>query len=151
MVRDRFSPYPVVRYSPLRYWLVAATGAACGAALAAYGAAADEPVLLAAGTGLMVLALLFGVAAARKLRTRGPALAREGDRLIGEELPEPLPVAGTTFRTESDNEGSWIIVLRSGPRRLHLAAGGWTVDGHRFVTRSVAETILGDLGLSRDD
>jgi hypothetical protein len=97
-----------------------------------------------------VVVALFARGARDRLRGGRIALRRDGDLLVGHELKRPLPLAGTTFAIESDHEGSWVIVLDAGSgERVRLSAGGWALDGERFVTRKVAERGLLDMGLTR--
>ncbi len=132
---------PVFRYSPLRYWLVIAVG------LVVFGGAVALGVTVAV-VGL-VLVGLFTLGVRNRLRGGGVALAREGDVLVGGELKRPLPVAGTTFAIEADNEGSWVIVLRGSEGSVRLSPGGWALEGERFVSRAVAERALLGMGLTR--
>ena len=75
---------------------------------------------------------------------------RDGDVLIGGELKRPLPAADATFAIESDHQGSWVIVLSVGSEDpVRLSAGGWALDGERFVTKKVAEQALLGMGLTR--
>lgn len=142
-------PAPVVHYSPARYWMFIAAGSVIAVAALTYGVSQHQ--VIAAGTGILVLVFtaLFWLGVREKVSGKGPALARDGDFLVGGELARPLPIAETTYEIKSDNQGSWIIVLRSGDATFRLGAGGWRVDGERFFTKAVAERVLGDLGLTR--
>jgi hypothetical protein len=120
-----------------------------GGALA-YGVASASTAAIAGSCLGLVFVALFARGVRDRLRGGGIALMRDGDLLVGGELKRPLPLAGTTFAIESDHEGSWVIVLDAGSgERVRLSAGGWALDGERFVTRKVAERGLLDMGLTR--
>ena len=137
----------VIEYSPARYRLIIGAGAAIAATALIAGLASGTAGAIAAGAGGLLLVALYWRGVSRKLRG-GVALAREGDLLVGGELPHPLPIAGTTYRIASDHGGSWIIELHAPGEVVRLGAGGWRVRGARFVTRAVAERALRDLGLT---
>jgi hypothetical protein len=122
-----------------------------GAALA-YGVVSSSTGAIATGCAGLVFAALFARGVRERLRGGGIALRRDGELLVGGELKRPLPVAATTFAIESDHEGSWVIVLQAqSGERARLSAGGWALDGERFVTRKVAERALLGMGLTRRD
>jgi hypothetical protein len=142
-------PPPVIRYSPWRYLAVVATGLACFGLALVYGALQGEAVAIAVGVAGLLLVGLFTLGVKDKLRDPGPALARDGDLLVGGELRRALPIAETTFEIVPDNRGSWVIVLRSPQETVRLAAGGWRIAGERRVSKAVAERALMQLGLAR--
>jgi hypothetical protein len=116
----------------------------------AYGIASSSAGAIAGGCAGLVFVALFARGVRDRLRGGGVALTRDGELLIGGELKRPLPLAGTTFAFESDHEGSWVIVLHAGSgERVRLSAGGWALEGERFVTKNVAERALLGMGLTR--
>jgi len=139
---------PVVLYSPLRYWIAILVCVLFGLSMLVYGSSEHRGLMIATGAACLLFAGLFWLGVRTKLSGGGPALARDGEFLFGGELRRPLPVAATTFEIQPDNEGSWIVVLRSGDATIRLAAGGWRIEGERFFTKAVAERVLLDLGLA---
>ena len=120
------------------------------AALLVYGLAAAASWAIAAGAAGLVFVALFARGVWERLRGGRIALMRDGDVLIGGELKRPLPAADATFAIESDHQGSWVIVLSAGSEDpVRLSAGGWALDGERFVTKKVAEQALLGMGLTR--
>lgn len=140
---------PKIHYSPVRYRIVVATGLLIAASALAYGATQGEAIAIAGGLVGLLFVGLFARAVQDKLRAGALALARKGDFLVGGEVDPPLPIAETTFEITSDYEGSWVVVLRSPDASIRLGAGGWKVEGERFVTKAVAERVLLGLGLTR--
>jgi hypothetical protein len=138
---------PIIYYSPGRYRLVVAIGMLLTASWLAYGITQSQAIDIASGIAGLLLVGLFARGIKGKLRYTGIALAREGDLLVGGELDRPLPVSETTFEIVSDYRGSWVIVLRSRDATTRLGAGGWRIEGERFVTKKVAERVLLALGL----
>lgn len=112
-----------------------------------YGVTAGAAIAIAAGAGGLLFVGLFARGTKDKVLGRGPALARDGDLLVGGELAAPLPIAATTFEIATDYEGGWVIVLRAPGVTKRLAAGGWNVDGKR-VTKRDAQRVLRALGLT---
>ncbi len=121
------------------------------AGVTVYGlAAAASPAVIAAGAVGLAFSALFARGARDRLRGDRIALMRDGDVLIGGELQRPLPASDATFAIESDHQGSWVIVLNAGSEDpVRLSAGGWALDGERFVTFKVAEQALLGMGLTR--
>jgi hypothetical protein len=130
--------------------LAIAAGVVVFGAVLAYGIGKASVGVIAGGCAGLVFVALFARGVRDRLRGGRIALMRDGDQLVGGELPRPLPFAGTTFAIESDRQGSWVIVLEAGNgERVRLSAGGWAFDGERFVTRKVAERGLEGMGLTR--
>lgn len=140
---------PIIRYSPIRYRVVITIGLLLAVSLLGYGVAQGQTIGLVGGFASLLLVGLFTLGVRDKLRDSGIALAREGDLLVGGELDRPLSIRETTFEIVSDYQGSWVVVLRNRDATIRLGAGGWRVEGERFVTKAVAERALIALGLKR--
>jgi hypothetical protein len=138
---------PVVEYSPARYGAIIAIGLLIAGAVLVYGVTSGDTIAIAAGAVGLLFVGLFARGTKDKVLGRGPALAREGDLLVGGELAAPLPVSATTFEIATDYEGGWVIILRAPGVKKRLAAGGWNVDGKR-VTKRDAERVLVAMGLT---
>jgi len=132
----------IIRYSPVRYRIVIAVGLLLATVLLAYGVVKGGVISITIGLAGMLFVGLFARGVRRKLSGGALALARDGELLVGGELNQPLPISQTTFEIVSDYEGSWIIVLRCQGATTRLGAGGWRIDGQRFVTKAVAERAL---------
>jgi hypothetical protein len=138
---------PVVVYSRRRYVAPLFFGAVAFGGLTVYAAFVGEHGYLATG----LIGLLFVVVSGYGVRSRlvgSVALTCRDGFLVGGELREPVPVAGTTFEIKSDYYGSWLILLHHDGQEVRLGAGGWRVEDGRRVTREVAERILLALGLT---
>jgi hypothetical protein len=133
----------------VRYRLGIAAGLLFGAALLAYGVAQRQAVSGGIGLGTFVLVALVGLGFRGKMRDGVPALAREGEWLVGGELREPLLVRETTFEIADASVGGWMIVLRNRHSTVRLSVGGWRLDGERFVTKAVAKRVLLAFGLKQ--
>lgn len=141
------SARPVIYYSALAYRFAGAAGLVVVCALLAYGLVDRQPLQVAAGLALLVVVGIVRHAARRKLREGAVALAREGDLLVGGDLPHPLPISETTFGLVADHHGSWLVVLESGDDTIRLAPGGWTLRGKRIVDRAAVRQVLLALGV----
>jgi hypothetical protein len=139
--------YPVIRYSPTAYAVLGAAWLGAGGVLVG-GLVSGVVALTVAGAASIVFMALFTRSTLAKLRSGRPVLTREGDRLVGDALRTPLPVAGTTYEIATDYEGGWVVVLRHGGATLRLAPGGWRIDGERRATREAVARALEQLGLS---
>jgi hypothetical protein len=136
---------PVIYYSALAYRLAGATGLVVACALLAYGIVQGQALNVAAGLAVVVVVGIFRHR--RKPRGGAVALAREGDLLVGGELPHPLPISETTFDMVPDHQGSWLVLLRSGHDTIRLAPGGWKLRSKRIVDQAAARQVLLALGL----
>lgn len=138
---------PVIYYSALAHRLAGATGVVVACALLAYGIVQGQALNVAAGLAVLVVVGIFRHANRRKLRGGAVALAREGDFLVGGELPHPLSISETTFDVVPDHQGSWLVVLESGDDTIRLAPGGWKLRSKRIVDQAAARQVLMALGL----
>jgi hypothetical protein len=138
---------PVIYYSAVAYRVAGATGLVVVCALLAYGIVKGQPLNIAAGVAVLLVVGIVRHAYRRKLRGGAVALAREGDFLVGGELPHPLPISATTFDVVPDHQGSWLVVLRSGDDTIRLAPGGWKLPSKRIVDQAAATHVLLALGL----
>ena len=140
---------PTIMYARRPFVVAIGAGLCPALLLTVYGAAAGRLALLGAGLGLLCLTAVFAYAFKPQLRGGATALARQGELLVGVALRHPVPIAGTSFDIQSDNEGSWVVVLFTQGRRLVLGPGGWKVEGEKKFTRAVAERELLAMGLHR--
>jgi hypothetical protein len=138
---------PVIYYSALAYRVAGATGLVVACALLAYGIVQAQALNVAAGLAVVVVVGIFRHANRRKPRGGAVALAREGDLLVGGELPHPLPISETTFDVVPDYQGSWLVLLRSGDDTIRLAPGGWKLRSKAIVDQAAARQVLLALGL----
>ena len=140
---------PTIRYSRATYGAGIATGLLVAILLLVFGVAYHQSVSAIEGLAVLLFVGVFALGVKHKLASRRVALAREGDLLVGSELKRPLPVSETTFEIVSDYEGGWGVVLRVRDETIALRAGGWKVEGERFVTKAIAERTLLALGLKQ--
>jgi hypothetical protein len=140
---------PVIYYSPFRYRIFVILSILIAILMLVFGYVYDQWIFLVGGIFCLLFGILFSLAARSKLRPGTIALTREGDSLVGGELPQPLPIAETTFEINDDYSGSWVVCLYCGDQKIVLGAGGWKIKGARFFTRAVAERTLSELGIEK--
>ena len=138
---------PVISYSRVRYLMMFAAALVLAVPTSIYLLSTGQAIGILGGCVSLIIAVFCAIGAIRMMRKHGPALAREGDFLVGNELARPLPIAQTTFEIILA-ESSWYIIIRSGDFKKRLYTGGWKVEGHRFVTKTVAAQVLLELGLT---
>jgi hypothetical protein len=139
---------PVINYSRARYVLMLAAAFVIAVPMSIYSISKGQAVAIVGGFIGLLVATLCALGALHTLRKDGPALAREGDLLVGNELERPLPISQTTFEIVLAPEKNWYIILRSGDVKKRLYTGGWKLEGHHSVTKAVATQALLDLGLT---
>ncbi|HEV7750276.1 MAG TPA: hypothetical protein VGO71_01985 [Baekduia sp.] len=142
------SGWPLIRYARFPLLAGPAIGLLIGCVVAVLAAGAGSPAMGAVAAAAVGASTWWATVVRRKLAAGTVALTREGDQLVGAELPEPLPVAGTTYEVRSDHSGGWLVVLRGPGRDVRLEARGWRLPDGRRTTRAEVATALADLGLS---
>ncbi len=143
--------WPQIRYAPLPMVGGPAVGLIVACVLAALAIGARSAAFIAVAVVALAATTWWATVVWRKLAGDVVALTRDGEMLVGAELVEPLPVAGTSFELASDHSGGWLVVLRHpGERSIRLEARGWKLPEGRTTATAVAE-ILVALGLAQRD
>jgi hypothetical protein len=140
--------WPVIRYARLPLLAGPVIGLLIGCVVAGLAADAGSVAMGAVAAVALAASAWWATVVRRKLAAGTVALTREGDRLVGAELAEPLPVAGTTFELRSDHSGGWLVVLRGPGRDVRLEARGWRLPDGRRTTRAEVAATLTRLGVS---
>ena len=122
-------------------------GLAIGALVAVLAVAEESVYGMVIAAVAAVSAAGWALAVRRRLSRTPVALTRQGDLLIGGELPEPLPVAGATFSIVSEREGGWLVLLDAGGRKVRMQARAWSLPEGRRPTRSAVGAALTQLGI----
>lgn len=151
--------YPVFLYAAGRYRFLFLLCLCLGGLEAAYGLSRGDWLIASIGGIFAGCSALFWLAVRDKIKA-GPALTREGNMLMGGELPRPIPVEGSRFQIRDDYEGGWIVLLWAGESEFRLSPGGWTLEeefsgtgkslGARWPTRKMVREALLQLGLEEN-